>query len=504
MILINNQTHLITENLLLLLESLYDHHAGPLKLGWLWVDAICIDQENMFERNHQVLQMKEVYTRASKVITWLGSSHYTHDRELFETFKQLGSEHGADFERTGVLDIDVKRFKTDVRFKTQAIFDTLASLFQRSYWQRIWIIQEIALASEVLVLCGKHCTPLLYILISASFWSLSSRSQTWTGQDVGPFMRFNVFMRERIRTRHNIKSDANSLPRLMQYFAGSSCALLHDKVYALLGLAENVKGVCVDYGVSPNGLFLGILESSSSHTTLEDCYGVADALHVAFRITPMRLVLFLGGSHTSATSSKILLPYLGSRMLLEVHEAKLDCGSTMQVLFNRSFTWVGVKYPMRETGSVFSILMDRYRAACLKTPDRLCSMCRCPLCQVEWPSILQSEIMEDFVDEDYSAYGWLSNDAASLSNRTDIPYFFLVFKRGRYMATIADDPHDDTVHGLAFRDPYHYSWKVKTSTDSSFRKTEISVRLPFISALILLAHLFPKDVRKRVRRNPLL
>jgi len=158
---------------------------------------------------------------------------------------------------------------------------------------------------------------------------------------------------------------------------------------------------------------------------------------------------------------------------------------------------------MKENPAMFSIVIDRYRAACLKTPDRLCSICPCPLCQLEWPSIVQSEKMEDFVDEDYSAYGWLSHDAASLSNRTDIPYLFLVFKRGRYMATIADDPHDDTVHGLVFRDPYHYSWKVKTSPDS-FRKKEISITLPFISALILLAHLFPKDVRKRVRRNPLL
>jgi hypothetical protein len=38
----------------------------------LWVDALCIDQRNIEERNHQVGQMGEIYRRASQVLTWLG------------------------------------------------------------------------------------------------------------------------------------------------------------------------------------------------------------------------------------------------------------------------------------------------------------------------------------------------------------------------------------------------------------------------------------------------
>ncbi|KAE9379554.1 HET-domain-containing protein, partial [Stipitochalara longipes BDJ] len=38
----------------------------------LWVDAICIDQENVLERNHQVGQMGFIYGFASRVISWLG------------------------------------------------------------------------------------------------------------------------------------------------------------------------------------------------------------------------------------------------------------------------------------------------------------------------------------------------------------------------------------------------------------------------------------------------
>jgi hypothetical protein len=36
------------------------------------VDAVCIDQSNIPERNAQVLRMKEIYEKARKVVVWLG------------------------------------------------------------------------------------------------------------------------------------------------------------------------------------------------------------------------------------------------------------------------------------------------------------------------------------------------------------------------------------------------------------------------------------------------
>src|SRR3569833_2294898 len=37
-----------------------------------WIDAICIDQDNKQERNHQVKQMGDIYRRAAQVFVWLG------------------------------------------------------------------------------------------------------------------------------------------------------------------------------------------------------------------------------------------------------------------------------------------------------------------------------------------------------------------------------------------------------------------------------------------------
>ena len=64
-------------------ENLYD---ALQYLRWddkdriVWIDAICINQDNMEERGHQVSQMKSIYKTAQRVIIWLGLSSYNIDR----------------------------------------------------------------------------------------------------------------------------------------------------------------------------------------------------------------------------------------------------------------------------------------------------------------------------------------------------------------------------------------------------------------------------------------
>lgn len=44
-----------------------------------WIDALCIDQENLAERNHQVTQMGKIYASAYRVVSWLGWWDHTLD-----------------------------------------------------------------------------------------------------------------------------------------------------------------------------------------------------------------------------------------------------------------------------------------------------------------------------------------------------------------------------------------------------------------------------------------
>lgn len=77
----------VTENLYLALQHLRLQETDRI----IWVDAICIDQSNIRERGHQVQQMGTVYSRADRVIIWLGTA--TDDTNIvMDSLKRLEVE----------------------------------------------------------------------------------------------------------------------------------------------------------------------------------------------------------------------------------------------------------------------------------------------------------------------------------------------------------------------------------------------------------------------------
>jgi hypothetical protein len=70
-IFINGLPFKVRPNLEAALRSFREnkHYIGRLPF---WIDAVCIDQDSSTERNHQVMQMQEIYCDADEVIIWLG------------------------------------------------------------------------------------------------------------------------------------------------------------------------------------------------------------------------------------------------------------------------------------------------------------------------------------------------------------------------------------------------------------------------------------------------
>jgi hypothetical protein len=86
----DNKVLLITPNC----ESALRHLRLKDKRRTLWVDAICIDQEDgelsVKERNSQVALMGEIYAKASHTICWLGQGNGFTD-ELMKLLQQIGT-----------------------------------------------------------------------------------------------------------------------------------------------------------------------------------------------------------------------------------------------------------------------------------------------------------------------------------------------------------------------------------------------------------------------------
>jgi hypothetical protein len=145
-----------------------------------WIDAICIDQQNKAEKSEQVQLMGEIYGKAVGTTAWLGPG--TDDSALAMTFlaqwsmagsyylllrKQIQDNISASTEAERGLRMLVFERTSAMRDLIQSVLRTihnpygvaegqaLANLFQRPYWKRIWIIQELTLSRHVTLHCGE-------------------------------------------------------------------------------------------------------------------------------------------------------------------------------------------------------------------------------------------------------------------------------------------------------------------------------------------------------------
>ena len=111
----------------------------------LWVDAICINQEDDNEKNHQVQMMSRIYRRASEVAIWLGED--TDD-----------SITAIDFIKNEIIKFpDFDNIFSDKKYSGK--WRALMMLMQRDWFSRRWVVQEIALASSAMIYCGPDSIP---------------------------------------------------------------------------------------------------------------------------------------------------------------------------------------------------------------------------------------------------------------------------------------------------------------------------------------------------------
>lgn len=88
---VNDGMFNVTSNLEIALRYLRKSRSFPILSERLWIDAICINQQDVEERNSQVRRMREVYRRASRVLIWLGADHEPEDEKLWFRLDVWGS-----------------------------------------------------------------------------------------------------------------------------------------------------------------------------------------------------------------------------------------------------------------------------------------------------------------------------------------------------------------------------------------------------------------------------
>lgn len=142
---LNGRPFQVTKNLFMALERLRNEKE-PLTL---WIDAICINQEDDDERTHQVRQMTEIYKKATQVFVWMGEEIKNLEAaiSLMHRLKQCMDKGGFGIEGLAGLAESKHRAKG---------WEALTELLKRPWWSRIWILQEAVFGNDLVVVCGRH------------------------------------------------------------------------------------------------------------------------------------------------------------------------------------------------------------------------------------------------------------------------------------------------------------------------------------------------------------
>ena len=261
-IICNGETIHVTANLNDTLRML---SSGRLpRQRYIWIDALCIDQDNISERNEQVKLMSKIFKAAESVIVWLGEEdEFCEDAFIvIERLAEIPEEYWHNFSYTGFY--NPKEYFGNLGIQPLTFHNWLGFLgfILRPWFKRTWVVQELALARSAVAVCGSRVVPwsklskaLSFIKTTRWYHQLSTEKMRHI-KDIrhdqgiyGNFLRtrtkFDVTPLYLDRTRLALQREdsrfSTTLPILIDSHRDSQATDPRDKIYAFLGIANKLR-----------------------------------------------------------------------------------------------------------------------------------------------------------------------------------------------------------------------------------------------------------------------
>ncbi|KAF2640327.1 HET-domain-containing protein [Massarina eburnea CBS 473.64] len=283
-IVVNNYPMHVTANLESVLRHLRDKNEFSGRF-MLWVDALCINQKDLAERAAQIQRMRQIYGMAWTVVAWLGEGSVRSDAavQLLHDFVAL--------EKAGCIAMVEENLRRDKNFLGSGCWLGLHELMDRTYWKRLWIIQEVVMgAASVWIRVGGATIDWLTFceaiaVLQEHLWLAKDQCLVMdirtTGMDLRPVWKtislHLVYQDLAVmsRTAHDPSPGQEpSFGRLLDLANSADCINKRDKVYALIGLMPRA----VERVIRPNyTLPLSTVYVRAARTFIE-VYGKLDAL----------------------------------------------------------------------------------------------------------------------------------------------------------------------------------------------------------------------------------
>jgi hypothetical protein len=274
---LDGSTSLVTNSLYgALLELRQENRRTPI-----WADALCINQEDEVEKSWQVQQMRAIYQKAVMVFVWLGppssSSHLamsTLDKIGREASEYLLPKFQRD-EQIGFTDnfkgsnnrlMDMLSCGQDDRASVESVLDSVRLLIKRPWWQRIWVIQELASTKHAIFACGHERVKAWHLFLAWNWFNLyhaielaqgvpvmiegstPSRQLSYLELDGRPSVLFNIAFTNGLGKLKLLDLLQKTRVCDRESLGGFKATDPRDLVFALLGIAKDAE----ELGIRPN------------------------------------------------------------------------------------------------------------------------------------------------------------------------------------------------------------------------------------------------------------
>ncbi|MCJ1431353.1 hypothetical protein MMC27_000704 [Xylographa pallens] len=222
----------------------------------LWVDQICIHQQNLEERSSQVSRMAEIFERASRTVAWLGPEDDNAKRihgllgglpeDIIHYTDLLGVTAspalGTVF--TSHVDFEDARRRLDPEVRSLLIKEYL-TFFERAWFRRLWIFQEMIVSKIILMHCGSLLFTwdrLVNFFFVICFTTVSDLETTNSLISI-------IMSAIAHRRKYQSGNPLNLLDILYNSAAHLECLNERDRIYAFMSLrgVREMNLPCIDY-----------------------------------------------------------------------------------------------------------------------------------------------------------------------------------------------------------------------------------------------------------------
>ncbi|KAF2496638.1 hypothetical protein BU16DRAFT_525794 [Lophium mytilinum] len=274
---VNDAPFGVRENLQDVLEHIAEfqyYKKGYNITRWWWIDALCImqDKESEAERLAQLGIMRSIYATAVETIAWLGPGNRSTTRAMkYITQLPLSTRKNMSDDTMTIANDDFcddieETFARDPRF-AKAIDD----IFTREYWERIWILQELAVSQNTTLVCGDgwlKWDQLVEFSINVAIADFSERRLRQARRKV--MEKQPVWLISKMYRKSQSSTNGFSLATLIYLSEASKATRSVDYVHALLGMVVRGEG----------------LRMKPSNTTKYGCETLCEAIRVMLKDMP--------------------------------------------------------------------------------------------------------------------------------------------------------------------------------------------------------------------------